>query len=316
MPKSYGGQALIEGVMMRGQAWQAKVVRLENGRIVHETQPFRSWGDRYPILKIPFIRGTVSLFESLFVGMQSVTWSTNMSLAEDEEEEELTPLEIIVTIGLALVLGMGLFFFLPVLLSHLFMPLVSGVFAQNLLEGLIRVGIFFIYLYLISKMREIRRVFQYHGAEHKTIHCYEAGAELTPERVAHYSRLHPRCGTSFLFLVMAISILVFSLVGVDHVGLRLASRIFLLPVVAGISYELLKWTGCHMDKPWVRLIAWPGMQLQKLTTAEPDPDMIEVAIFALQKVRSQEEDPALDPEQQMMTEEAADELSAALSARI
>lgn len=296
MPKSYGGQALIEGVMMRGQSWQSKVVRLENGTIVHETEPFRTWGDHYPILKAPFIRGTVALLESLYVGMKSVVWSTNMSLSEDEEEEELTPIEVIFTIGLALVLGMGLFFLLPVLLSYFLIPLVPGTFAQNILEGLIRVMVFFIYLYLISRMEEIHRVFRYHGAEHKAIHCYESGDELIPERVAHYSRFHPRCGTSFLFLVMAISIIVFSFVGVDNMALRMSSRIFLLPVVAGLSYEVLKWTGCHMDKPLVQAIAWPGMQLQKLTTAEPDRDMLEVAIFALQKVRSHEEEGVVDPE--------------------
>lgn len=296
MAKSYGGQALIEGVMMRGQAWQSKAVRLESGQIVHETEAFTTWGDRYPVLKVPFIRGTVALFESLYVGMKSVTWSTNMSLAEDEEEEELTFMEILLTIGLAFVLGLGLFFLLPVLLSHFLLPLVPGTFAQNLLEGLFRVGIFFLYLYGISHMKEIRRVFQYHGAEHKTIHCYESGDDLRPDVVAGYSRLHPRCGTSFLFLVMAISILVYSFVGVDHMGLRMASRIFLLPVVAGLSYEVLRWTGCHMDRPLVRAIAWPGMQLQKLTTAEPDPAMIEVAIFALQKVRTHEEQGVADPE--------------------
>lgn len=296
MKYSYGGQALIEGVMMRGKRTQSMVVRLEDGSFVSETEAFTSWGDKYPFLRLPFVRGTASLFESLFIGMKAITWSTNASLAADEEEEELTPLEMGLTIAVAMVLGMGLFFLLPVVLSNLVRPIFPGTLMQNLVEGIIRVLIFIVYLYLITRMKEIRRVFQYHGAEHKTIHCYEAGGELTPETTMAYSRLHPRCGTSFLFLVMIVSIFVFSFVGVDNMALRLLSRIFLLPVVAGVSYEVLKTTSKHMDHPVVKWIAWPGMQLQRLTTAEPEKEMLEVAIFALQKVRAQEEDPALDPE--------------------
>lgn len=305
MKYSYGGQALIEGVMMRGKRTQSMVVRLEDGTFVSETAPFTSWGDQNAFLKLPFIRGTVSLFESLFIGMKALTWSTNASLAADEEEEELTPLEMGVTIAIAMVLGMGLFFLLPVILSNLVRPIFSGILIQNLIEGLIRVTIFIIYLYLITRMKEIHRVFQYHGAEHKTIHCYEAGGELNPETAMQYSRLHPRCGTSFLFLVMIVSIFVFSFVGVENMALRLLSRIFLLPVVAGVSYEVLKYTSKHMSHPLVRWIAWPGMQLQRLTTSEPEKDMLEVAIFALQKVRAVEEDPALDPE--MVTTDATTE---------
>lgn len=289
MTYSYGGQALIEGVMMRGKKTQSMVVRLESGIIEHQTESFSSWGDRLGFLKWPFVRGCTGLFESLVVGMKAITWSTNMSLAEDEDEEELTTLEMGITILIAFVLGMGLFFFLPVVLSNFMRGFVPGTLAQNLIEGIIRVIIFIVYLYLITRMKEIYRVFQYHGAEHKTIHCYESGGVLTPENAMQYSRLHPRCGTSFLFLVMIISILIFSLVGVDNLLLRLLSRILLLPVVAGVSYEILRYTGSHMDHGFVRLLAWPGMQLQHLTTAEPTRDMLEVAIYALQEVRQVEE---------------------------
>ena len=159
-----------------------------------------------------------------------------------------------------------------------------------------RVAVFLLYLFLISRMKEIRRVFQYHGAEHKSIHCYEAGEALTPENAMKHTRLHPRCGTSFLFIVMIISIFVFALVGVDNFAWRMASRIVLLPVIAGVSYEVLRFCGKHMDKVWVRAIAWPGMQLQRLTTGEPDLEMLEVAIYSLQKVRAREEDETLDPD--------------------
>ncbi len=293
---SYGGQALIEGVMMRGKHTQAMAVRKENGTIVSEVETFKPWMEIHPFLALPFIRGTVNMIESLVVGMKTLTWSTNANLADDEEEEELKPWQIALTMLFSLALGIGLFFLLPVFLANLTRPIITGVVAQNFLEGIIRVAVFLLYIYLITRMKEIHRVFQYHGAEHKTIHCYEQGLALTPDNVASCSRLHPRCGTSFLFLVMIVSIFVFSFVGVHHLALRLLSRIFLLPVVAGVSYELLKYCGRHMEKPLVRLIAWPGLQLQRLTTAEPERDMLEVAIFSLQKVRAAEEDPCYDPE--------------------
>lgn len=295
MSLSYGGQALIEGVMMRGKGVQAMAVRRENGSIASDVQTFRPWSGIHPVFAWPLIRGTVNMFESIYVGMTALTWSTNANLAEDEEEEVLAPWQMALTIVLSLALGIGLFFLLPVFLAHLTKGVITSVFGQNLIEGLIRIGVFLLYIYLITRMKEIHRVFQYHGAEHKVIHTYEKGLELTPANAAKQTRLHPRCGTSFLFLVMIVSIFVFSFVGVDNLVLRLLSRIFLLPVVAGVGYEVLKYCGRHMDRPWVRWIAWPGMQLQRLTTAEPDLDMLEVAIYSLQKVRAVEEDPSLDP---------------------
>ena len=297
MACSYGGQALIEGVMMRGKHTQAMCARLEDGRIVSEVEEFTLLSQRNKFLSLPLVRGVCSMVDSLISGMQAIVWSTNVSLAEDEEEEELSPMEIAVTLIISLGLGVLLFFLLPVVIAHFLQPLIPGNFLQNIFEGIVRVGVFLLYLVLITRMKEIRRVFQYHGAEHKTIHCYEAGEELTPENAMKHTRLHPRCGTSFLFIVMVISIFVFALVGVENFAWRLLSRVILLPVIAGVSYEVLRFCGKHMDKAWVRAIAWPGMQLQRLTTAEPDRSMLEVAIYSLQKVRAREEDPALDPDQ-------------------
>lgn len=296
MACSYGGQALIEGIMMRGKRYQAMSARLEDGRIVSEVEEFTMLTDRHKFFGLPFIRGTFNMIDSLISGMKALTWSTNVSLAEDEEAEELTPMEIALTMLVSIGLGILLFFVLPVVIAHYFQPLIPGSFLQNVFEGVVRVAVFLLYLFLISRMKEIRRVFQYHGAEHKSIHCYEAGEALTPENAMKHTRLHPRCGTSFLFIVMIISIFVFALVGVDNFAWRMASRIVLLPVIAGVSYEVLRFCGKHMDKVWVRAIAWPGMQLQRLTTGEPDLEMLEVAIYSLQKVRAREEDETLDPD--------------------
>ena len=296
MACSYGGQALIEGVMMRGKRYQAMSARLEDGRIVSEVEEFTMLTDRHKFFGLPFIRGTFNMIDSLISGMKALTWSTNVSLAEDEEAEELTPMEIALTMLVSIGLGILLFFVLPVVIANYFQPLIPGSFLQNVFEGVVRVAVFLLYLFLISRMKEIRRVFQYHGAEHKSIHCYEAGEALTPENAMKHTRLHPRCGTSFLFIVMIISIFVFALVGVDNFAWRMASRIVLLPVIAGVSYEVLRFCGKHMDKVWVRAIAWPGMQLQRLTTGEPDLEMLEVAIYSLQKVRAREEDETLDPD--------------------
>lgn len=291
MSLSYGGQALIEGVMMRGKDNQVMAVRLEDGRIAYETEKIKSLASRYPILGWPFIRGTFSMIDSMIVGMKALTWSTNMSLIEEDEEEQvqLSPFEIGVTMLISFGLGILLFFLLPVAIAHFLQPLIPGTVLQNIFEGFVRVGVFLLYLFLISRLKDIKRVLQYHGAEHKTIHCFEAGDELTPENAKKHTRLHPRCGTSFLFLVMVISIFIFALVGVESLQWRLLSRIILLPVIAGISFEVLKFCGRHTDKWWVRAIAWPGIQLQRLTTAEPDLQMLEVAIYSLQKVREMEE---------------------------
>lgn len=284
----YGGQALIEGVMMRGKKVQANAVRLESGEIVCEVMPIDSILEKYPILKLPFIRGTANLLESLFVGMKALTWSTNKAI-ESENEAPVSSFMMGLTVLCSLVFGILLFFMLPVGLAHLTSGYVQGAFWQNVLEGIVRVVIFLVYLYLITRMKEIKRVFQYHGAEHKTIHCYEQGLDLTPENASQFTTLHPRCGTSFLFLVMIVSIFVFAFAGVDNLMFRFISRLLLLPVVAGISYELLKLSGRYKAKKWVKVISLPGLKLQKLTTLEPDLAMLEVAITALNQVLEVEE---------------------------
>ena len=280
--KSYGGQALIEGVMMRGGKHMAMAVRRADGEISCEVQEVSSFVDKYPFLKWPFIRGTVSLVDSLIWGFKALTYSANESA--ETEEEVLSEGEIIFSVVAALVLGIGLFFLLPVGLAHLTKDFIVGSAMQNIVEGIIRVAIFMIYIVAITQMKEIARTFQYHGAEHKSIHCYEAGEELTVKNAQKFSTLHPRCGTSFLFIVMVISIFVFSMVGVENFLWRMLSRIVLLPVVAGLAYEFLKFTAKHMDSSIGRILSWPGMMIQKLTTKEPDDDMVEVAIASLKAV--------------------------------
>lgn len=287
MKYSYGGQALIEGVMMNGQHNSAIAVRKADGSISVKMEKLNRIGDKYKFLTWPFIRGTVNLIESLVVGFKALTYSSNESA--ECEEEVLSVRDVIISVAIALVLGIGLFFILPVILAHLLTPLVSSSFGQNLLEGVIRVAVFLLYVVAISKMNEIARVFQYHGAEHKTIHAYEHDRELIPSNCQEYQTLHPRCGTSFLFLVMIISIVLFSFLGVDNFAWRIISRVVLLPVVAGVSYEFLKFSGRHIDNKIVSTLAYPGLMLQKLTTREPDEEMLEVAIVALQKVREIEE---------------------------
>lgn len=293
MKYSYGGQALIEGVMMNGRHNTAIAVRKADGTISVRMEELNRWGDKHKFLTWPLVRGSVNLLESMIIGFKALTYSANESA--EYEEEELSVRDIAISVAIALVLGIGLFFVLPVILAHLLTPLVSGSFGQNLIEGLIRVAVFLIYVAAISNMKEIARVFQYHGAEHKTIHAYEHDRELTPTNCQEYPTLHPRCGTSFLFIVMIISIILFSFLGVDNFAWRIISRVILLPVVAGVSYEFLKFSGKHIDNKIVKVLAYPGLMLQKLTTKQPDEDMLEVAIVALQKVREKEENVPFQP---------------------
>lgn len=293
MKYSYGGQALIEGVMMNGRHNTAIAVRKADGTISVRMEELNRWGDKHKFLTWPLVRGSVNLLESMIIGFKALTYSANESA--EYEEEELSVRDIAISVAIALVLGIGLFFVLPVILAHLLTPLVSGSFGQNLIEGLIRVAVFLIYVAAISNMKEIARVFQYHGAEHKTIHAYEHDRELTPANCQEYPTLHPRCGTSFLFIVMIISIILFSFLGVDNFAWRIISRVILLPVVAGVSYEFLKFSGKHIDNKIVKVLAYPGLMLQKLTTKQPDEEMLEVAIVALQKVREKEENVPFQP---------------------
>jgi len=277
----YGGQAVIEGVMMRGRRNLAIAVRKPDSEIIIERRSIKSVAEKLPFLKWPFFRGTVMLIESLIIGIQALTFSANQ--AAEAEEEELSAREMGITIAVALVLGILLFVVAPTTIARFFYGF-NSVILINLFEGIFRIGIFLLYILAISRMKDIQRVFQYHGAEHKVINAYEAGEELVVENVRKYSQLHPRCGTSFLLIVMVIMILVFSFLGKPSLLIRILSRITLLPVVAGISYEVLKLSGKYCNSPVMRVIIAPGLWLQKLTTREPDDGQVEVAIRALKAI--------------------------------
>lgn len=285
----YGGQAVIEGVMMRGPKNMAIAVRRTPQEIVIETRPLNSLAGRYRILKWPIIRGFIALIEAMIIGVSSLTYSANQVVEGEGEGETITPMEMTLSVVFALTIGIGVFFLLPVGMAHLLEKHLAGAWLQNLIEGLFRIGLFLAYVWGISFMKDIQRVFQYHGAEHKVIHAYEAGEELSVEKSRGYSPLHPRCGTSFLLVVMVISILIFSLLGKTTIWIRLLSRVVLLPLVAGISYEFIKAAGKHPHIPVFNLLSQPGMWLQRLTTREPDDSQLETAIMALKKVIELEE---------------------------
>ncbi|SPF56002.1 conserved membrane hypothetical protein [Candidatus Desulfosporosinus infrequens] len=283
-PVQYGGQAVIEGVMMRGPRESAIAVRLPDGKIELTRLKLNSWSTK-PILKLPLIRGFVALVDSLIVGTRALTFSANRSMGEEEGgEEELGFWEMSLTVGFAFGLGLLFFVGLPTGMAHLLRGKVSGVMWQNLLEGAIRLVVFFLYILIISRLRDIQRVFQYHGAEHKAIFTYEAGKELTVENARPFPRLHPRCGTSFLLIVVVVSMCVFAFVGLTPLWWRFLSRMLLMPFVAGIAYEILKFSSRHLESPWLRWLVVPGLLLQKLTTREPDDAQLEVALTALKGV--------------------------------
>lgn len=273
----YGGQAVIEGVMMRGPDTRAIAVRRPDQSIVVDEKPVGSLTRRVPVLKWPLVRGVVVLIESLVLGIEALTFSAGQAVGE---EEELTAKEIFITVGIALGLAVLLFAVLPTAAAHLLNRVAPGSLAQNLLEGLFRIAIFLAYVAAIGQVGDIRRVFQYHGAEHKVINAFEAGEELTVEKVQRHSTLHPRCGTSFLLIVLAVSILLFSLLGKQVLWWRILSRVLLLPVVAGIGYELVKLSGRYAAVPLCRVLIAPGLWLQKMTTSQPDDGQVEVAIAA------------------------------------
>lgn len=276
-----GGQAVIEGVMMRGFGKVATAVREPNGNINVQVKAVSSIADRYPILKLPILRGAVSLFESLMLGMKSLSFSAQ---AAGEEDEQLSDRELIGTIILAIALACGLFLAIPTFAAKFFHTLTDDPIALNLAEGFLRLLIFLAYLFAISRMKDIKRVFQYHGAEHKTIFCYEADLPLTVENVKKFPRLHPRCGTAFLLIVMLVSIFVFAFLGWPELWIRILSRIILLPIVAGLSYEIIRFSA-RSQNSIVKLATLPGLWLQYLTTNEPDDSMIEVAIASLEAVK-------------------------------
>ena len=292
MPKkitdlAVGGQAVIEGVMMRDAAKTATAVRLPNGEIAVETHPVTSIRDRYPVLNLPLIRGSVIMVESLVIGMRALSFSAQ---AVGEEDEQMTKKEIVMTILFALVLASVLFIVIPTGAAHLAAAYTDDPVVFNLIEGGIRLAVFLLYIRGISFMGGIRRVFQYHGAEHKTIHCYEAGEALTVENVQKFPRLHPRCGTNFLLIVMVVAIVFHVFFGWPDLWLRILSRLAVLPVVAGVSYEIIRFAG-RSENRLVHILITPGLWLQYLTTRPPANEMVEVAIESLKAVLPPEDIP-------------------------
>lgn len=282
---SYGGQAVIEGVMMRGQKAFAIAMRAPNGSIVvHKENLGQIY--RSKITKVPFVRGAILLWDALGLGMRALTIAAN---TQTGEEMKLEGPALYLTLGFALVFGIGLFFLLPAGLGSLTEKFLGwNVWWSNLGEGVIRLVILVAYIWAIGFMPDVRRLFGYHGAEHKTINAYEAGAELTPESVAKYSLQHPRCGTAFLLTLVLLSIVVFALLGPLPVIWRLVSRIVLIPVLAGIALEYIRWTANHLNNPVVRWLIKPNLALQSLTTREPDMSMLEVAIASFRSMREAE----------------------------
>ncbi len=294
---TYGGQAVIEGVMMRGKQSMAIAMRApDDSIIIHEDDLGNLY--RSKIAKIPFLRGMILLWDALGLGMQALTISANTQSGEDEKIEGPT---LILTLVISLAFAIGLFFLLPASAGHFFERAVVTIFdldasqantaawIGNVLEGILRLAILIAYIWFIGRIPDIKRVFAYHGAEHKTINAFEAGAELTPESVKRFSLEHPRCGTAFLLTLVVLSILFFSLLGPLPFGWRLASRIVMIPVLAGIAYEYIRWTANHLDSNLVNFMVKPNLALQRLTTREPDLEMLEVSIAAFNAMRAGEE---------------------------
>jgi uncharacterized protein YqhQ len=278
---SYGGQALIEGVMMRGRDAIAVALRHPDGRIVFETERLDSGVHGFKGAKWPFVRGLVILYETLIVGTRWLIRSAGLQ-AEDEGVE-IGKGSVALMLGFTAVLGIGLFFILPLIVATFTAGNIENSLVQHFVEGLTRIVIFLGYLALIARTPDIKRVFMYHGAEHMTIHALEAGDPLRPEAIRKYPTAHPRCGTEFLVVVILLSILAFSFVGRQSPLLMIASRILLIPVIASVGYELLRLGARHRSNPIVRVIMWPGILVQKITTKQPTDDMIEVAIVSIEE---------------------------------
>jgi uncharacterized protein YqhQ len=287
-----GGQAVLEGVMMRGVGHWAVAVRkpvpedadprTAVGEIDVQRFPLRPWSRRRRVYRLPVIRGVVALVESLAIGLRALGISANAQLPE--EDQEISSGAWFGTVIVSLVFAVGLFFVVPVGLTSLIKHQLGSSVLFWLVEGLLRTAIFLGYLFLLSRIRDLRRVFEYHGAEHKVISCYEAEDELIPERAQRYSRLHPRCGTSFLLIVMIMAIFVFAPIGLPSWWILVLTRILGVPLIAGLSFEVIKWAGRNRRRRWVQVVMYPGLQLQRLTTREPDLSQLAVSIAALEAV--------------------------------
>lgn len=316
---TYGGQAVIEGVMMRGKDNFAISVRKQDGEIISQTEPVPTLFKRLVWMKKPFLRGTLALIDSMYLGMKALMFSANIAMEDIEEEEakkkgeetkpksdhgKINDIAVGFTMVIGMLFAMGLFLLVPIILTKLLRGLTETSWMLSIIEGFIKIGIFVGYVWLISFMPDIKRVFKYHGAEHKTINAYEAGVPLTVENVKEHTKVHVRCGTSFIFVVLLASILILIIVA-DHLPhgsladtsfasyfARWIYKILLLPIIAGISYEIIKFAGTRKDKLYTKLLLAPGLAMQKLTTEEPDDSMIEVAISSLKSVIDKENDAA------------------------
>lgn len=284
----YGGQAVIEGVMMRGRRFWGLAVRRPDGDIVRRSYSLSDPGARYPALRWPLIRGVIALWDSLSLGIRALNISANLSLEGAATDEEPAPQlgtkEMAVTVVIALLIGVGLFVVAPLLVARWFGPALANPILFNLVEGAVRIAIFLAYIVGVSLLPDLRRVFEYHGAEHKVINAYEAGRPLEPASVQRFSTLHPRCGTAFLLVVMVLAILVLALVGKPPLVWLIVSRVVGIPVVAGLAYEVIRFAGRHRHGIVARVLLGPGLGLQKLTTREPSDAQVEVAVAALEEV--------------------------------
>lgn len=296
-----GGQAVIEGVMMRSLTGYAVAVRQPDGGVAIRNDKLTPVTKKYPLLRFPILRGSVVLIHSLILGIKALNFSASVSSEGEEGEPELTDWAIFTTMAFAFLLGIGLFVLAPLgltnVIKHYLLP-DMGNFTYNVIDGIIRAVFFFAYIMLISLMEDIRRLFMYHGAEHKTVYTFEAGEELCVDNAKGKSTLHPRCGTSFLLFVMAVSIVVFSLIpATAPFVVKFGARVVLLPLIAGIAYEMIRFSARHLDKGWCRALIAPGLWLQRITTKEPDEKQLEIAIVALKE--------ALEFDRQEMAKTAA-----------
>lgn len=292
--QAVGGQAVIEGVMMQSKDKRAVAVRKSDGEIALKEDRIKSWVRDKNIDKIPFVRGSFVMIDTMIQGIKSLNFSSEFFMEEAEEDkfdlfikkifkDKANDIIIIFSLVIAMLLSAGLFIFIPTLVGGAFSKVMPNDFMLNLIEGIIRIAILFAYIVLISRSKDIERVFQYHGAEHKSIYCYENDLELTVENARKFKRLHPRCGTNFLFIVMAVSIILFAFFGWPNPIRRIFMRIICVPIVAGLSYEVIRVLGKY-DNGFTKIIAYPGMMLQYFTTKEPDDEQLEVALEALKAV--------------------------------
>lgn len=303
----YGGQAVIEGVMMRGRKHYAVACRKSNNEIVVKQENVESFMKGFQWLNKPFLRGTLALIDAMVLGMKTLIFSANLQLKEIDEEERkkkqeqsetiapekteeaksetINDIRVMGSVVLGLAFGILLFVVGPNILAHLVNKQVANPFLMNIIEGFVKIAIFFLYIYLISKMKDIQRIFMYHGAEHKVINTYESGLPLTLENISKYGTIHTRCGTSFIMIVLVISIFVHFFVGWSDIWYwRILARLALLPVIAGIAYEIIKFAGRHQGSKLLRVLLAPGLWMQKITTREPTDDQVEVALTALNSV--------------------------------